>query len=125
MTLIINGIDAVIEYLKPERISFEDFGEVGKAYCVDLGRLGHEFFINKNDDFEEQVKAILHELIHYHPVFLGYLESLSYSLMGAILYSDKRMESQIEKLAQETYNSRPDIVERVRKAIEEAKKLEK
>ena len=113
MTLIINGIDAVIEYLKPERISFEDFDEVGKAYCVDLGRLGHEFFINKNDDFEEQVKAILHELIHYHPVFLYYTK-------GNIKQRDASMESQIEKLAQETYDTRPDIVERIKKILEDA-----
>lgn len=119
MAQIVNGIDYCMKYFEEYKIKFDD----NQLYLGLLEADNKIIRVRKSALEEDQVKYILHEIIHLHPVFLGYLDTLCHGLLYTVMYGDKAIESQIEKLAQETYNSRPDIVERIKESIEKAKSI--
>ena len=108
-------IDDVLHYVKAENIEIKYIR--AKGLLKYKGPNDYKIIIKSDDILEDQIKTCIHEIINLHPVFLFYLKLDKSEHLS--------IEPLIEKLAQEAYSKRPDIVERVRKAIEEAKKLEK
>lgn len=98
----------------PERISFVPACQRGSAYLD-----GARFVLNSLDDEDEQIRALLHELIHLAPPFAAYTQKFK---TGAALRNES-LELGIEQAAQNTYQTRPKIVMFLRKQLRVAKTL--
>lgn len=124
---IINGIDYLIEkYMSVDKISFYRSKTISMEASGDLcGRVllkQNLILINKDEIVENQIMEFLHQIIHNHPVFCYYtFGEGSIYFKGHIFYKREFMEKQIEKLAQETYQNKPDVVERIKELIQKSK----
>lgn len=102
----------LLQYVRPERIDLERYESLGAERMLPSGLI----IINKSRPLDEQVKTVLHEIIHMHPRFIAYTGGL----FQGTLTRDEQIESEIESLAQRTFAERPDIVDFVRKKLAEA-----
>ncbi len=63
-------------------------------------------FVNGRDNKEEQIKTVLHEVMHYHPDFMSYTGGLWQNVVSR----DETIESEIERRALILYETRKDLV---------------
>ena len=103
------------DYFNPKKIYLDDLD--GKGYIFRNGLM----IVNKNDFEEEQIKTVLHETIHFHPDFMSYTGLITDGNHNDL--RDDEIESKIEVMVQEIYNTKSDIVKLVRNSLNEAKKL--
>lgn len=76
-------------------------------------RKGDRFTISATDSEEEQIITLLHEVVHDYPEYR--------SRSRGWFNRDETVEARIEKEAQEIYQTRPRIVEYVRRQLRLAK----
>ncbi len=103
----------LLEYVRPEKIDLGGYEEAPRFGVIFPSGL---IMINKNDPLDEQIRTILHEIIHMHPSFIAYTGGL----WERTITRDEQIESEIEKLAQDTFSTRPDIVDFIKRKLEEA-----
>ena len=78
--------------------------------------IGHNlivFGVGIDQSYEEQVKALLHEIVHYFPDYHGKSTGEK---------RDEKIEAEIESLAKKIYEERPIIKRYIEKQLEAAKR---
>lgn len=97
----------------------------------ELGKTGNNFsiMVNKKDCLDEQVKTILHELVHLGlegPNLNEYSTDINEIIIRGITLGNvseeqkdkiKKFENEIEKLVQDFYNRNASLVEHIRKKL--------
>lgn len=108
----------LLEYVRPDKMDFEEYDNIPRFGLIFSNKT---MLLNKNDPLEEQVKGVLHEIFHLHPKYLNY----TIKLWNGKKQRDEKKESEIEKLAQETYKNNPEIVDFIERMIKQAKRYSK
>jgi len=102
----------LLQYVIPEKIDIGHYETTGLGLILPNGLI----MVNGSDSLEEQVKTVLHEIIHMHPEFISYTKDL---WKGSISRNDK-YERRIEQSAQQVYVQRKDIVSLIIARLDEA-----
>jgi Zn-dependent peptidase ImmA (M78 family) len=103
----------LLRYVVPEKIDIGEYDSAKTGVILPNGLI----LINGCDSLEEQVKTVLHEIIHMHPEFISYTGGL---WENSILRNEE-YENRIEQLAQQIYARRKDIVKVIIAQIKEAR----
>jgi Zn-dependent peptidase ImmA (M78 family) len=103
----------LLRYAVPEKIDIGEYDSSKTGFIFPNGII----LINGCDSLEEQVKTVLHEIIHMHPEFISYTGGL----WEKSIVRNEEYEQKIEQLAQQTYVQRKDIVEIIILQIEKAR----
>lgn len=104
--------DYLLEYFDYKLVFFERYDSgFGYHFADPLVKELVPWYIsiNPSHSFEEQIKTLIHEVLHYHPLFNSRFRKNS---------EDKEIE--IEKYTLEIYDSRKDIVNLATRALNEA-----
>ena len=101
------NIESLLQYAQPEKIDLGEYEEDRLGFILPNGLI----CVNGKAPLEEQVKTVLHEIIHLAPEFRTYNEGC----WNKTITRKERVEEKIESHAQEIYRTRPDVV----KVIEE------
>jgi len=103
----------LLRYVVPEKIDIGEY-ETPKFGVICPDGL---ILINKSDSLEEQVKSILHEVIHMHPKFISYTGGLWENTISR----NDEYEKRIEQFVQQVYSQREDIVNFIIARLNEAR----
>ncbi|MBI1972426.1 hypothetical protein HYS50_00290 [Candidatus Woesearchaeota archaeon] len=105
------NIELLLDLVTPDKIDLSDYESVhGMVLANGL------IMVNQRLSQEEQIKTILHEVIHTAPAFRQYTEGL----WAGKRRRDEAIEERIEAEAQYIYQTRPDIVRIVEERLREA-----
>lgn len=121
---IVNAVDYLVaKYLVGDRISFYRFKTISMDFMgAGCGRalyLENVIIVQRDTDRQSQIKEVLHQLVHMHPVFLDYTMGVkSKHFEGRIFKRDKEQETLIEKIIDEICEKRRDVVDKINKYFE-------
>ena len=104
----------LLRYADPAKIDLGSY-DSERVGCIFSNGL---ILLSRRCPPDEQVRILLHEIIHMHPQFMSYTGGL---WEGSIV-RDEGIESKIEALAQRTFLERQDIVSILRDRLNEAAK---
>lgn len=105
--------DYLKQYLKPENIELIDSPQRGLGGIYPNGVM----FIGGLESLVGQVKTILHEVLHLHPLFIAYTGGL----WQASIPRDEQIEHLTENHAQRVFRERKDVVDLVRECLLKAR----
>lgn len=103
----------LLRYVVPEKIDIGNYKSTQLGFILPNGLI----LINGHSPLEEQVKTVLHEIIHLHPKFISYTGGL----WEQSIPRNEEYEQEIEQLAQQTYDQREDLVGIIIAQIEKAR----
>ncbi len=92
--------DWMLKYTLAENLDVGDYETPGFGLVMPFG-----IFVNGRDSKEEQVKSVLHEVMHYHPDFMSYTGGLWQNVIAR----DEKIESEIERRALGVYETKKNL----------------
>jgi Zn-dependent peptidase ImmA (M78 family) len=102
----------LLKYVVPEKIDIAEYETAKLGIILQNGLI----LVNKSDSLEEQVKTVLHEIIHMHPEFISYTGGL----WDGSISRNEEYERKIEQSAQQIYSKRKDIIDFITAKLREA-----
>jgi hypothetical protein len=106
----------LLRYVQPEKIDLGEYDNPKAGVIFPNGLI----MVNSSASLEEQVKTILHEIIHMHPSFISYTGGI----WQKVITRNEEYEEKIEELAIEVYRQRGEVVKFIIAQLEKARSLQ-